>query len=272
MMGLAPIYETQFEPIDLQRPQQFLAEFCLDGDAEMPQGWPDLPNVVLGLDFIGNDDAFSSQDCIRTNQDTDEAMAKQLPPSGARAVRLRYYRRFGPTAVIPGLRKLSIVVDPDQAASGEVDVENLETMDEPSLGNTSTPGSILSCQSKLFDRKARAPHPEIMSLILEVFFRHFGAHFPFLHPQILGGHIRSAEASSFLLNAIAALTARFCPFEEPLSSILACYDVEWRRGSPFLGKAKEQLVPLLSIPAPEVVAGLLIVAWAEFGDNNEAGM
>jgi hypothetical protein len=39
-----------------------------------------------------------------------------------------------------------------------------------------------------------------------------------------------------------------------------------------LNQAKILLIPLLSIPSRDLVAGLLFLALAEFGDNNEAGM
>ncbi|CAM1501031.1 Fc.00g101930.m01.CDS01 [Cosmosporella sp. VM-42] len=270
--GLASICETQLDPTELQGSQQFLAEFCPDESLQMSHDWPDLQNFVLGLDFVGEaDGGFSTQDLNDAGHSPGQHLPRQAVAPRPRVIRLRYYRRFGPTAVIPGLRRLSVVVDPEQDNTPGLDAEHLDIDCSPSV-NTASPASAASNQSKLFDKTTREPHPDIVPQILDTFFKHFGGHFPFLQPQILGGHFRSGEASSFLLNAIAALTVRFCSFEGPLTIIQEKYDVQWRRGSPFLKKAKEQLVPLLSLPAPDVLAGILVLAWAEFGDNNEAGL
>ena len=248
--------------------EEFLAEFCADQDIGPPQDWPDFQNLVLGLDFMGNVESTQGRSRVDYSPLTAR-LSSTGPPQ--RVIKLRYYRRFGPTAVVPGLRRLSVIVDPEEDEP-LVDGDDRPEMEErASHFDNSSPGSTMSNQSKLFDKSSRAPHPHMMSRILDIFFEKFGGHFPFLNPHIPGGHLQSGEASSFLLNAIAALTMRFCSFEEFQPIINNKKGTEWRRGAPFLKKAKEQLVPLLSIPAPEVVAGLLILAWADFGDNNEAG-
>lgn len=170
-------------------------------------------------------------------------------------IRMRCYRRCGPTAIVPGLRRLALVVDAGAT-------EDSHVLDSPSP-------PLPPEASKLFDKSDRQLHPEILPQILNVFFKHLGGHFPFLSHDVLDSHVRSQVASSFLLNAIAALALRFCPFDGPMAAIQGNCK---RNGSPFLDKAKEQLVSLLSIPEPEVVAGLVLLAWAELGDSNETGL
>lgn len=257
--------------------QPFFAEICPDGTMQMqtPQDWTNFGDCVLGLDFMNDPDDLNFGDYPVFPFHPEEI--PRSPSQGheaRRVVRVRYYRRFGPTAVVPGLRKLALVLDPaeqERAVSVGQHLDATQILIPTPQPATASPDSLASHDSRLFDPISRKPHPEIVSHVLDVFFKHFGGHFPFLNPQILGGHVRSEEASSFLLNAIAALTVRFCSADGPLAVLGEKYDVQWRRGAPFLVKAKEQLMPLLSIPAPEVVAGLLILAWAEFGDNNETG-
>lgn len=262
--------EAELDEAEPQRSQPFLAEIYSGDNAQLPQDWSDLQSFVLGFDFMGTS-SLSPEPSVNIGSPIPGSLHAPLDAT-PRLVRLRYYRRFGPTAVIPGLRKLSVVVNPTEDEPANLQGVHHELEEPKSLWDqTPSPASAASQQSRIFDKNFREPHQDILPHILEVFFQKFGGHFPFLHPQILGGHVRSGEASSFLLNAIAALTVRFCSFEGPFAIIQDKYDVKWRRGSPFLKKAKEQLVPLLSIPAPEVVAGLLVLAWAEFGDNNETG-
>ncbi|CAK7235652.1 hypothetical protein SBRCBS47491_009367 [Sporothrix bragantina] len=350
--GLASIFETQVGSHELISTEPFIAEFypydTTTIQAAELQDWPDMQNFVLDFSGIGEggaEGAFPSSSQINdatttTHQASYHASYHaattavpsprsplvdlsgisgisghnvQQPPNRPRLIRIRYYRRFGPTAIVPGLRKLSVVVNPQQeeedSQTPEVSSVRMADSYEPetavgssdaaaasanfptrNISHGSSPGGSVgssygSRKHLFFDSGAPGiPRADVISPILDIFFAHFGGHFPFHHPHILGGHVRSGEASSFLLNAIAALTLRFCSQEQegvatagsPLIAILQAQFPEsaqvWQRGQVYLKKAKEQLVPLLSIPAPEVVAGLVILAWAEFGDNNEAGL
>lgn len=272
--------DSQYLAPDWPQGHQVFAELFPEELQDTPGDWPDLQNYILGLDFMHDGDTALNRPDIRADASSLGHTNQTQAPGGhvgrARVIRLRYYRRFGPTAVIPGLRKLSVVVDPDhdkdEEAAGEfVDQQPGYHTSPPTVSTPST-GSSVTYKSRLFDKTGQKPHPDTIPDILRVFFDTFGGHFPFLNAQILSGHVRSGEASSFLLNAIAALTVRFCALDGPLVVLKEKYNLEWMRGAPFLAKAREQLVPLLSIPAPEVVAGLLILAWAEFGDQNEAGL
>lgn len=272
--------DSQYLAPDWSQGHQVFAELFPEELQDTTGDWPDLQNYILGLDFMDNGETVLNHADVRADVSSLGQTNQTQVPGGrvgqARVIRLRYYRRFGPTAVIPGLRKLSVVVDPDhdkeEEAAGEfVDQQPGYHTSPPTISTPST-GSSVSYRSRLFDKTGQKPHPDTVPDILRVFFETFGGHFPFLNAQILSGHVRSGEASSFLLNAIAALTVRFCALEGPLVALKERYDLEWMRGAPFLAKAREQLVPLLSIPAPEVVAGLLVLAWAEFGDQNEAGL
>ncbi|WJG36954.1 fungal-specific transcription factor domain-containing protein [Fusarium oxysporum Fo47] len=101
----------------------------------------------------------------------------------------------------------------------------------------------------------------------------FGGHFPFLNNQILAGHVRSRQASKFLISSILALTARFCPADMFQSTTDSDSEpgYERRAAARFLKAAKEQLMCLLAVPAPDVVAGLIVLSWAEFGSNSGEG-
>uniref|UniRef100_A0A8H7K3G1 Xylanolytic transcriptional activator regulatory domain-containing protein n=1 Tax=Bionectria ochroleuca TaxID=29856 RepID=A0A8H7K3G1_BIOOC len=199
-------------------------------------------------------------------------MGGDNPIAKSRILRLRCYRRLGPTAAAPGVRRLFVAVQPYPNLPAGQGRDDSRTESSPGGLSISTPRSTWSAYNNLFDSQAQRPHSLILPIILNVFFDHFGGHFPFLQKRVLNYHVRTGEASSFLLNAISALTARFCPLDGPLAILKDRFKGKWRQGAPFLAKAKDQLASLLSIPASDVVAGLVIMAWVEFGDNNEAGM
>ncbi|KAJ4113484.1 hypothetical protein NW765_011085 [Fusarium oxysporum] len=116
-------------------------------------------------------------------------------------------------------------------------------------------------------------HFDVVYRALDVFFQTFGGHFPFLNNQILAGHVRSRQASKFLISSILALTARFCPADMFQSTTDSDSEpgYERRAAARFLKAAKEQLMCLLAVPAPDVVAGLIVLSWAEFGSNSGEG-
>ncbi|OAA54592.1 Transcription factor [Niveomyces insectorum RCEF 264] len=379
---LASIFETEAGSHDLSPAQPFIAEFYPHESMALETGledWPDFQNLILDFSGAGGGDGIMPTNDLADSITNTTHQAYCQPSAGAvasprqpkasfesnttsshhaqqlanrpRLIRIRYYRRFGPTAVVPGFRKLSVVVDSQQEEEGrhtpevsstrpsdghetETAVGSASVIGSAVLGDgaatgcsptasisaggvavgmvsaadaatststwdSSSPGGSIGSNGSrskhlFFDSSAPGmPRADVIPPILDTFFAHFGGHFPFHQPQILGGHVRSGEASSFLLNAIAALTLRFCSAqqEEPasgaLSALLQMSDVArpddesphyhpprhvWQRGQVYLKKAKKQLMPLLSIPAPEVVAGLVVLAWAEFGDNNEAGL
>ncbi|KAF4932619.1 putative transcriptional regulatory protein [Colletotrichum fructicola] len=251
---------------EMQPPSRELFSF---ENMDMSYDWSEIQDLVLDFDGMENVSNIN-WDNILADRQSDDPAATPRPP--AKAMRLRLYRRFGPTAVLPGLRKLSIAVNTrSPEGSGESDA-------------SSRPGTSMT----LYSRRVKATHPspgtpmsddspydlplEGIRQIAEVFFNRLACYFPFVEPKILDGHVRSGQASSLLMNAIAALTMRFCPVELSPGTVDVGSDSPWRNGTYFLKRAKEQLVTLLAIPTTDIVSGILILAWAEFGDNNEAGL
>ncbi|KAH7134294.1 fungal-specific transcription factor domain-containing protein [Dactylonectria macrodidyma] len=229
--------------------------------------WPeDVEDFFLSLGSFGVPDEVSFDvGRSRSLARTSTAQPKQI--------RLRIFRRYGPTAVAPGLNKLAIAVEscPDEASRSDLGPPGMVEVSHDTQQSASSHGSFGSQQDKSRDHFYGLPS-ETIQKVLGVFFEHFGGHFPFLNNKILAGHVHSKQASKFLINSILALTARFCSLDTSTPSSIRETDADWRRGAHFLKKAKEQLMSLLSVPAPDVVAGLVLLAWAEYGGNNEAGL
>ncbi|KAF7191146.1 Nitrogen assimilation transcription factor nit-4 [Pseudocercospora fuligena] len=184
----------------------------------------------------------------------------------ARRLRLRFFRRMGRTAVRPGLfTGLVSVRSIDGTSTSLVPKAHNSASHGPETATGLSPPSSETVPASAYGPRLQA----IMPGLLETFFAKFGGHFPFLQPEVLRGHYDAGIASSFLLNAIAALTLRFC---EPNRASINVTIQDSQNGDSFLKTAKEQLVTLLSVPAPDVVAGLIILSWAEFGANNDAGL
>ena len=174
---------------------------------------------------------------------------------------VQYYRYLGPTAIVPGYKKISLKVANDHRSSDSQHVPHSDWNDQ--FGTS------------VFDPRNNLPRVELVPHLLDAFFEHYGSYFCFLNRLQLENLIETDEISTFLLCSIAALSARFCdpeiftPYFLPLPA--SQVREHWHFSLPFLNQAKTLLIPLLSIPSRDLVAGLLFLALAEFGDNNEAG-
>jgi hypothetical protein len=114
----------------------------------------------------------------------------------------------------------------------------------------------------LFDPSGM-PYLHIRTPLFEIFFKHMSQHFPSLSYQRVTERFESGTMSNFLVNCICALAARFSE-DAKSSPPRACVA--------FIAKAQELVVPLLHLPAHDVVTGLIMLSWANFGQNSESGL
>ncbi|EGU83641.1 hypothetical protein FOXB_05889 [Fusarium oxysporum f. sp. conglutinans Fo5176] len=229
----------------------------------MSPAWPAVEDFVLNLDAV-------------TLPSNHHSASIATPTAGRRPkqIQLRIFRRYGPTAVAPGLKRLSVAVGTRSDSSSGPPLADLREADM-STSMQQAPSSVTSsgCGDDAMPDYFYGLHFDVVYRALDIFFQTFGGHFPFLNNQILAGHVRSRQASKFLISSILALTARFCPADMFQSTTDSDSEpgYERRAGARFLKAAKEQLMCLLAVPAPDVVAGLIVLSWAEFGSNSGEG-
>lgn len=198
---------------------------------------------------FGTNDAPTTAANLVPNAVSDSA-ASEIPH-----VVLQYYRYLGTTAIVPGHKKVSLKV-----------VKDSQTLNTPAEGVVDS----------LIDHQTGLPQSELLPALLDAFFEYYGSIFCFLNRTQLDSLIARNEISSFLLCSIAALSSRFCSaeiFTPYFSPLIDGRDRKpWEFCLPFLRQAKRLLLPLISIPSCDLVAGLLFLALAEFGNNDEAGI
>lgn len=128
----------------------------------------------------------------------------------------------------------------------------------------------------LFDPDTGLPAKEILPELLDRFYDHYADNYLFLlNRRHLEYSIEQRKASTFLICVMAALSSRFCspdtfngylPPKPHRSERKA-----WELSAPFLERAKILMISALDLPSPDVVGGLLMMAFVDFGNNNEAG-
>ncbi|KAG5721563.1 hypothetical protein E4T56_gene13052 [Termitomyces sp. T112] len=128
--------------------------------------------------------------------------------------------------------------------------------------NASPPSPAARELDDMFD-EIGFPYPHLYIPLLDTFFQTMSRHFPSINRIRIEERLKNGTMSAFFLNCICALAARFLPSarDDPAS---AC--------APYITKAQEMIIVLVHLPTTDVVTGLLLLAWASYGQNSEGGL
>ncbi|ESK95418.1 pathway-specific nitrogen regulator [Moniliophthora roreri MCA 2997] len=173
-------------------------------------------------------------------------------PTRREDLELYYYRFSGSTAIHPGINRISLKLQPCIPKS---------SASAPMATAQSKPGSP-EPPDQMFDDSG-LPLPSVYVPLLNTFFRTMSRHFPSISRKRMEERLETGTMSAFLLNCICAIGARFHPAGSDSPSN-ACV--------PFITKAQELIIPLLHLPTTDVVTGLLLLAWANYGQNSDSGL
>lgn len=115
---------------------------------------------------------------------------------------------------------------------------------------------------ELFDASGM-PHMTVWEPLFELFLVNMSQHFPSVSRMRMGERFETGTMSQFLASCICACGARFASDAK---------DRQTQACAPFIAKAQELLVPLVHLPTTEATTGLLMLAWANYGQNSESGL
>ncbi|KAL1701151.1 fungal-specific transcription factor domain-containing protein [Schizophyllum commune] len=177
-------------------------------------------------------------------------------PSRNEELELYYYRISGSTAIHPGINRISLKLQPRTNNPQDSSTAAAPVTDTQSIPYTPPP------PQEIFDPNG-LPLPHIHIPLLDTYFRTMGRHFPSIDRKRMEERLETGTMSAFMLNCICAIAARFHT-QNGESPTKAC--------APFITKAQELLIPLLHLPTSDTVTGLLLLAWANYGQNSESGL
>lgn len=155
----------------------------------------------------------------------------------------------GSTALLPGITRINLRLRKkakgllDSVPQPDTTVEDDRSLDE------------------LFDEEGM-PLPHIREPLFELFYQRLSQHFPAISRRRMNERIETNTMSQFLANCICALAARFAPEANSDSS---------KAAAPFIAQAQSMLVPMTQLPTTEATSGLILLAWASYGQGNESG-
>uniref|UniRef100_A0A0W0FF04 Zn(2)-C6 fungal-type domain-containing protein n=1 Tax=Moniliophthora roreri TaxID=221103 RepID=A0A0W0FF04_MONRR len=187
-----------------------------------------------------------------------ESLSKQVAflegnPGESQHLKVHY---SGCTAIHPGFNRIIIHLKLRQNSPKITSPDYNGKVPAP-LTDQESAGAIEDPRNEMDDISDAAP--PLDEQMLDVFFDNFGEHFPFLSRKRVEERVKADTMSVFLAYAMCALAVRFIPHST-------------RKPSHYIGTAWKLALPLLRLPSTDVVAGLLLLSWAEFGENSESGL
>ena len=181
---------------------------------------------------------------------------------------VHYYRHHGPTALAPGHKQVSL-----KARHDDHEYSHAGQMIQPHPGERQLVAG--SYEAQLFDDVTGLPNQTILPSLLDTFFKYYGGLYCFINQRHLSHLLNSGKPPTFLVVVISALSSRFCdpelfrPFFPPLAK--SAIRESWEYSTPFLEKAKSMVITAINLPSTDGIAALLLLSFADFGENNEAG-
>ncbi|RFU34877.1 hypothetical protein B7463_g1453, partial [Scytalidium lignicola] len=194
--------------------------------------------------------------------------------------RVPYFRYFGPTAIAPGYKQM--VVQVKQHAQS---IDASTTFPSSEIGGVlETPdGNSIQAMSEgqpifdvpVYDVNTSAFVDPLIMRLVEIFFDNLGCNFPFLQRQRFLKNIENKVAEPILVNAICAVSERFCTGPLVGSSSNGSSSkkaVNAEVGQTFAHRAMIGLVESFPCPTISSVQACLILAYDEFGRNHDSGL
>lgn len=230
-------------------------------------GMPAVPEEGggVGANGVGADFSLAHLDGLFDPEQFILTMSSQLPtveadtsptnlfssavlPSNqeGRVVKITWWRPHGPTAIAPGLKRLSL----------KVRVEPPRPAPPP-----------FSFSPRMFGEEMFTPNGmpslPVMRHLLDIFEERFGCQFPVLGHDCLVKELEAGRGSVFLFNTIAATAARFATHHAIAQGKAQAHEY----GNVFAKRAKEMLAAMLAVPSRDTVVALVLLAHVGFGNG-----
>lgn len=216
---------------------------------------------------------YSSHRTLSFSEDGRSSNNRSPTPHHHETHKVPYFRYFGPTAIVPGLKQMVV----------NVGSYNRRRSSRGSLSGTS-PLSLFSHRSApshadtvleplddlpVYDPNDHAPVPPLITSLVEIFFQHLGCIHPFLRKEKIIRLVKEKKVESILVDAICALAARFANFDK-LPGAVDGSKSEY--GHVFAQRAKAATVDTFPCPTVGAVQASLLLAYEAFGANQDSAL
>ncbi len=189
-----------------------------------------------------------------------------------------YFRYFGPTAIMPGLKAMVVKVRNKQHDNGQTSSDLNES--SPVQTAASPARDMRSpLDIPVYDSSSMSPSPLITHLC-RLFFTHLGSSFPFLQRDRFLRDLEEKQVDAILVDAVCALAARFSTHKKLTGSTYSLKDGEpggfkiqpSEYGQAFAQRARSAISEAFPCPNVAIVQAALLLAYDEFGASRDSGL
>ncbi|KAF3766189.1 hypothetical protein M406DRAFT_339457 [Cryphonectria parasitica EP155] len=216
---------------------------------------------------------FSSHRTVSFSEDGRSSNNRSPVPHRHDSHRVPYFRYFGPTAIVPGLKQMVVNVGPysrRRSSRGSMSATSPLSL----FSHRSAPShadTVLEPFDDLpvYDPNDHAPVPPLITGLVEIFFLHLGCIHPFLRGEKIIRLVKEKKVDSILVDAMCALAARFANFDK-LPGAAEGSRAEY--GHVFAQRAKAATVDTFPCPTVGAVQAYLLLAYEGFGANQDSAL
>lgn len=215
---------------------------------------------------------FSNPRTVSFSEDGRSGGNTSPVPRHADTHKVPYFRYFGPTAIVPGLKQM-VVNAPVHSSKRRRGSRGSTSATSP-LSLLSLPShadTVLEPMDELpaYDPNDKAPVPDLIIKLVQTFFLHLGYIHPYLREEKILRLVKEKQVASILVDAMCALAARFANFDgvpAALGSSRSDY------GNVFAQRAKAATVDTFPCPTVSAVQAYLLMAYEGFGANQDSAL
>lgn len=186
-----------------------------------------------------------------------------------------YFRYFGPTAIVPGLKQMVVNVQQRynrrRSRGGSMSAVSPFSFSSSHHSVPSHAETVLEPLDDLpvYDPNDSAPVPPIIIDLVKIFFLHLGCSHPFLHEEKVLRLVKEKKVETILVDAMCALASRFAT---PDTLPGAGEGSRSEYGNVFAQRAKAATVDTFPCPSVGSVQAYLLMAYEGFGANQDSAL
>ncbi|PSR76984.1 fungal-specific transcription factor domain-domain-containing protein, partial [Coniella lustricola] len=214
----------------------------------------------------------ATRQTVSCSEDGQNSSSRSPLPHRPATHKVPYFRYFGPTAIIPGLKQMVVNVGPYNWRRGSR--ASTSVASPLSLwSHRSAPSHAETVLEPLddlpvYDPNDHRPVAPLITSLVDIFFLHLGCIHPFLRSDKIPRLVKEKKAEAILVDAMCALAARFANFENLPGAIEGSAPLDY--GHIFAQRAKAATVDTFPCPTVGAVQAYLLMAYEGFGANQDS--
>ncbi|RYP73381.1 hypothetical protein DL771_003649 [Monosporascus sp. 5C6A] len=171
-----------------------------------------------------------------------------------------YFRYFGPTAIVPGFKRMVVSVRDRRRIGGFGGSPHQSENEQRHIG-----------ELPIYNPNDPSPVPRLILQLVDTFFLHLGCNYRFLREGKFKRMVEAKTVEPILVDAVCATAARFSDHPS-FDSGLDDKPEKSEYGQFYAGRAKSLTVDTFACPSVAAVQACLLMAYESFGASLDSAL